>query len=347
MSRPSDRAAAIVGVAGTTLADDERDLIAATRPLGFILFKRNCESPAQIAALTSALRAAVEDETAPVLIDQEGGRVRRLQGAPWHDAPPAAVFARFTDPDKGTRAAWLNSRLIADDLLALGVDVDCVPCLDLSFPETHKVIGDRSYGTDVGTVVRLGGASADGLKAGGVMPVMKHLPGHGRATVDSHDALPVVEADLDTLSATDFAPFASLTDKIELGMTGHLMFPQLDPLWPSTLSATIVSEIIRDRIGFQGLLMSDDLSMQALAGDLAERAAGAMAAGCDVALHCNGRFEEMSAVLAACGPMSAAAQDRWALARQGGAAPEPFDRPAAQQELASLLASLPTTGESA
>ncbi|MEQ9638937.1 MAG: beta-N-acetylhexosaminidase [Alphaproteobacteria bacterium] len=341
MSRRSERAAAIVGVAGPVLGADERDLIAATRPLGFILFKRNCETPDQIAALTAALRDAVDDAEAPVLIDQEGGRVRRLQGPPWHEAPPAATFARLPDPDAGARAAWLNSRLIADDLTAMGVDVDCVPCLDLSFAQTHKVIGDRSYGTDVGTVVRLGGAAAGGLKAGGVMPVMKHLPGHGRATVDSHDSLPVVEADFETLAATDFAPFASLTDVIELGMTGHLMFPAIDPLWPSTLSATIVAQVIRDRIGFQGLLMSDDLSMQALAGDVGERAAGAIAAGCDIALHCNGRFDEMRAVLDACGPMSAAAHDRWALAQQGIARPEPFERTAAQQELAGLLASVP------
>lgn len=347
MSRPSDRAAAIVGIAGPELLAAERDLIAATRPLGFILFKRNCDSPDQISALTAALRAAVDDPAAPVLIDQEGGRVRRLQGPPWHDAPAAATFARLPDPEAGARAAWLNSRLIADDLSWIGVDVDCVPCLDLSFPETHEAIGDRSYGTDVATVVRLGGAAAAGLKAGGVRPVMKHLPGHGRATVDSHDALPVVEADVDTLLSTDFAPFASLTDQIALGMTGHLMFPAIDPLWPSTLSPTIVHDVIRGHIGFDGLLLSDDLSMQALAGEVGERAYGAIAAGCDIALHCNGRFDEMRAVLDACGHMSAAADRRWALAQQGIAAPEAFDRQAAQQELASLLASLPATGESA
>lgn len=338
MSRPSDRAAAIVGCAGPALLAEERALFTATRPLGFILFKRNCETPGQIARLTADLRAAVEDDDAPVLIDQEGGRVRRLVGPDWHDAPAAEIFGRIPEQARGERAAWLNSRLIADDLLKVGIDVDCLPCLDLRLPQTHAVIGDRSYGAAVDDVVRLGRAAAQGLLAGGVLPVMKHLPGHGRAEVDSHLDLPRVATDRATLMRTDFAPFRALAREIALGMTGHLLFPALDAARPSTLSPTVVAEVIRGAIGFDGLLMTDDLSMEALRGTVAERAAAGIAAGCDVALHCNGRFDEMRAVLDVCGPLGEAGAARWARARQGIPGPDKFDRTAARAELASLLA---------
>ena len=308
-------AAAILGCAGAALSDWERRFFAETDPLGFILFLRNCETPAQVRALIADLRETVGRADAPVLIDQEGGRVARLKPPHWQALPPAgAIGALYGEaPEAAAEAAWLQGRLIAWDLADLGVTVDCAPVLDLRLPETHDVIGDRAFGAAPDQVARLGRAFCEGLLAGGVLPVIKHVPGHGRARADSHHALPVVETPRDELERSDFAPFRELAD-MPLAMTAHICFTALDPEDPVTTSARIVEEVIRGSIGFDGLLYSDDLSMKALAGGLGERAAASLAAGCDLALHCNGDPDEMADVMAACGPMTPAAAARWAAA---------------------------------
>lgn len=332
--------AVIFGVAGETLGAEEAAFFAEAAPLGFILFQRNCGAPEQITALTAALRAAAGRPDAPVLIDQEGGRVQRLQPPRWRQAPPARDFGELAEragEAAAVRACWLNARLIAADLFELGIDVDCLPCLDLARPETHSVIGDRAFSPNPGVIAALGRAQADGLLAGGVLPVLKHLPGHGRAVVDSHDELPVVDCDRAELSDGDFRPFRELRG-LPLGMTAHIVFRAIDPHHPATQSAALISGVIRGEIGFDGLLLSDDLNMDALAGDLAERARAALAAGCDVALHCNGDLAEMRTVRAAAGPMSTAAQTRWERASALRQPPRPFDSVAALAELSTLLA---------
>ncbi|TAJ38850.1 MAG: beta-N-acetylhexosaminidase [Reyranella sp.] len=309
MSRPS---AAIFGCAGPDLTSEERAFFRDVDPLGFILFARNVDTPERTRRLVDDLRSCVARADAPVLIDQEGGRVARLRPPAWRKAPPArllgALYAR--DPERGLEAARLNSRLLAADVASVGCDVDCLPVLDIAFPETHAVIGDRAYADRPEPVAALGRAAAEGLLAEGVMPVIKHIPGHGRATVDSHEALPRVSASRDLLERTDFVPFQLLAD-LPWAMTGHLLFEAIDPAACITVSARGVREVIRGHIGFDGLLLSDDLSMQALGGSLGERASRALAAGCDVALHCNGRMNEMTEIAAQTGPMTEAAGRRF------------------------------------
>jgi beta-N-acetylhexosaminidase len=308
--------AVIFGCAGPDLAADERAFFRDADPLGFILFARNVDTPERTRRLVDDLRASVMRAEAPVLIDQEGGRVARLKPPHWRDAPPARALGELyaRDPERGLEACQLNARLLAADVASIGADVDCLPVLDLGHPETHAVIGDRAFADRPEAVAALGRAAAEGLLAEGVMPVMKHMPGHGRATVDSHHGLPRITAPRAILESTDFLPFKLLSD-LPWGMTGHLLVEMVDPAAPVTISARGVKEIIRGHIGFDGLLLSDDLSMQALGGSLGQRAAGALAAGCDIALHCNGDRAEMEDITARTGPVTEATQRRFQAGR--------------------------------
>jgi len=308
--------AAIFGCAGPVLGASERDFFRDADPLGFIVFARNCETPDQLTVLTSDLRAAVGRDDAPVLIDQEGGRVARLRPPQWRKAPAAAVFgaAYEIDPARALQATRANAFLMGLELRELGIDVDCAPLLDLRYDGASEVIGDRALSGDPGVVAALGRAVAEGLIEAGVLPVIKHLPGHGRGLVDSHHMLPVVETSRDELVSSDFAPFKALAD-MPLGMTGHLVFSDIDPKLPATTSKTVIEEVIRGDIGFDGFLISDDVSMEALDGDLEQRAGDAVAAGCDVALHCNGKLDEMQRIAAALAALSGPATQRWGRAQ--------------------------------
>ena len=316
MTGPAARAA-IVGVSGRSLTPEEAALFAAVPPAGAILFRRNIESPTQLCALTTTLHAALPSG-APILIDQEGGRVARLRPPHWRGHPPAAAIGALYARDQaaGLRAAWLTGALIGLDCAESGIDVVCAPVLDLGLPQTHGAIGDRAFAADPETVAALGRAVADGLLAAGVQPAGKHATGHGRATVDSHLALPVVQA---TDLSADLVPFARNAD-FPWMLTAHILYPALDPVRPATLSPAIIAEVIRGRIGFAGVLASDDLAMQALSGSPAERARAALAAGCDVALYCPGDVAGNEAVLRACPPLTAAAVARLDAARTLAAA---------------------------
>ena len=334
-----DTKAFISGCAGPVLSRDEIAFFRDARPFGLILFQRNCREPAEVRDLTAAFREAVGRADAPVLIDQEGGRVRRLKPPHWPAYPAAAVIAALhaADPVAGLDAAWLHGRLIAADLADLGIDVDCVPVLDVSVPGTSEAIGDRSFGADPVRVAALGGALAEGLMDGGVLPVMKHLPGQGRATSDSHLGLPVVSDPVDVLAASDFAPFAALAG-LPMAMTAHIVFSAIDPDRPATVSPLVIRDIIRGRIGFDGLLLSDDVSMHALSGDYGDRAAAIYAAGCDIVLHCNGRAEEMLAVADAAPELAGLSGERAARALRARREPASFDRAAARENYRALLA---------
>lgn len=317
----------IMGCAGLELTREERAFVREAEPWGLILFKRNVQSPEQVRALTAAFRDAVGRAEAPVLIDQEGGRVQRLGPPKWPAYPAGRAYGSLPSEDPATRrrVARLGARLMAHDLTSVGINVDCAPVLDVPAPGSHSIIGDRAYGTDVDVVADLGRAVAEGLIAGGVLPVMKHLPGHGRAGADSHEALPFVHASRAELEAQDFEPFRRLAD-MPLAMTAHVVFSALDPHAPATTSRTVVRDVIRGSIGFGGLLMTDDLSMHALSGSLRDRAEAAFAAGCDIALHCNGNFAEMTSVAQASPALDGRSRERAeaALARLAQA-PEPFD----------------------
>jgi beta-N-acetylhexosaminidase len=303
--------ACILGCAGTTLNEQERALYAACQPFGFILFARNIEAPAQVRALVREMRAIVEREDAPVLIDQEGGRVQRLRPPHWPDFPPAQTFGELYRRDRtsAAEAARIGARLIAAELAALDINVDCLPVADLRLPEGHGIIGDRAYSEAPGTVAELAAAAADGLMQGGVLPVLKHIPGHGRARADSHQELPVVETELAELDQSDFEAFRRLA-YLPIGMTAHVVYAAIDPERAGTISPVVVNDIIRERIGFEGLLLTDDLSMRALRGTLAERTRAALAAGCDIALHCNGRMDEMQDVAAAASELTGVSKRR-------------------------------------
>jgi beta-N-acetylhexosaminidase len=300
--------AAIFGCSGGALTEDERAFFRDADPLGFILFQRNCQRPDQVRALVAALRDAVGRSAAPVLIDQEGGRVSRLKPPHWAAYPTPAAIAALGG-EAAVEAARLGARLIADDLAALGITVDCVPVLDIPAPGADPVIGDRAWGDSIAAVAERGRAVCEGVLAGGVLPVIKHIPGHGRATVDSHHELPHVEAPRATLEASDFAPFRALRD-MPWAMTAHIVYAGIDDVRPATLSPKVIDEVIRASIGFDGVLLSDDVSMRALAGTFAERTAGALAAGCDVVLHCNGDVREMTEIADAASPLTPAARLR-------------------------------------
>jgi len=330
----------ITGVAAQELSADERAFLREVDPWGLILFARNVSTPAQVQALVCDFRATVGRADAPVLIDQEGGRVQRLGPPHWPQYPAGAVFGRLYDraPELGLAAARLGARLIAADVAALGINVDCMPLADLALPGADAVIGDRAYGESAEKVAAIGAAIAEGLRSGGVLPVLKHMPGHGRASVDSHYGLPAVEADRATLEATDFAAFRGLAG-LPMAMSAHIVFTAIDPVAPATISATIVREVIRGSIGFDGVLMTDDLSMQALSGTLGERASAAIAAGCDIVLHCNGRLDEMQAVAAAVPRLGGEARRRAQSALSWAPPASSIDLVAARAEFARVLAS--------
>lgn len=329
----------ITGVSGTELTAAEREFIRAERPWGFILFKRNIEAPTQVAALVAELRAVAGAADAPVLVDQEGGRVQRLAPPHWPVYPPGAVFSSLYDIDSalGLTAARLSARLIAADLADLGITVDCLPLADVPVPGADAVIGNRAYGNAPDKVALIARAVTDGLEQGGVLPVLKHIPGHGRATADTHFKLPTVDTPRDELDRTDFAAFRPLAD-LPMAMTAHVVFSAVDPAHPATTSATMIAQVIRGTIGFQGLLMSDDVSMNALAGSIADRTRAIFAAGCDVVLHCNGNIDEMRAVAGETPELSGAALMRAQAALASRKAPQPFDRAAARAELDALIA---------
>ncbi len=286
----------ICGLAGAVLKEEERAFLRQARPWGVILFRRNVESRAQLRALTDSVREALGDARAAILVDQEGGRVQRLAPPHWRGYPSAAAFERAASSvEAAERLAWLGARLIAHDLREVGITIDCLPVLDAPQPGAHGVIGDRAYSDDPESVARIGRAAARGLLDGGVSPVMKHIPGHGRARADSHLELPLVEASRAELERVDFAPFIANAD-LPIAMTAHVVYSALDPVMPGTLSKSVIREAIRGAIGFDGLLMTDDLSMKALQGDFRQRAEAAIAAGCDIVLHCNGDLDEARAV---------------------------------------------------
>ena len=328
----------ITGVSGFTLTADERDFMRAERPWGFILFKRNIETPAQVTALITELRESIGEPDAPVLIDQEGGRVQRFGPPHWPVYPPGAVFGTLYDIDRklGLTAARLSARLIAADLIDLGVTVDCLPLADVPVAGADAVIGNRAYGTEPGKVAAIARAVTEGLEQGGVLPVLKHIPGHGRATADTHFKLPVVDTPRAELERTDFAAFQPLAD-LPMAMTAHVVFSALDPAQPATTSATIIEQVIRGSIGFQGLLMSDDVSMNALAGSIAERTRAIVSAGCDMVLHCNGNLDEMREVARETPVLSGKALERAKRALASRKPPQPFDRAAARAELDELI----------
>ena len=290
----------IFGIAGKQVSNAEGAFFHDTRPWGIILFARNIDDGAQLKALTDSLRDMSGRPHLPILIDQEGGRVARVKPPLAMAHPPAAHYGAIfeKDPQRALHAAQLGGVLLADDLLRFGINISCAPCMDLGLPDMSDVIGDRAFSADAHVVGQLGAAFAKGLEAGGVLPVIKHLPGHGRARVDSHHDLPIIEEAVETLEQTDFAAFGEVRGAL-LAMTGHLLFEAIDAAHVSTFSSVIIEQVIRKRIGFDGLLMSDDLSMQALDGDMASRTQQALAAGCDMVLHCNGDMEEMLGVASA------------------------------------------------
>jgi beta-N-acetylhexosaminidase len=330
--------AVILGLLGETLTPGERDFFRDAAPWGFILFKRNVADRAQLTALTAELRATVGRD-APIFVDQEGGRVQRLNPPQWRDRPAARVFARLdaSDPARAEEAARLSHRLMAHDLKEVGIDADCAPVLDVPQPGADPIIGDRAFGAAPEQVIRLARAAIEGLSAGGVAGVVKHIPGHGRADADSHLELPRVRADAASLAAVDLAPFQALADA-PMAMTAHVLYPAWDKDRPATTSPAVISKIIRGAIGFDGLLMTDDLSMQALKGSYRERAAAALAAGCDVILHCNGKREEMEPVLEATPRLAGEALKRAKRAEAARGTPDAFDASAGQARLDALLA---------
>ncbi len=300
----------IFGLSGLTLTPQESAFFKDVEPAGYILFKRNTQTRDQVRALTDAIRTLHARDDVPILIDQEGGRVQRMGPPEWAAFPPSGVFDALYDkaPMSAIEAARSNAEAIGLMLSEVGINVDCLPLLDVRQPETHPAIGDRAFSHDPMRVAALGKAVIEGLRAGGVVGIVKHMPGQGRAVVDSHHDLPVVAAD-DAALAVDLAPFASL-NWAPMGMTGHIIFEAWDKQRCVTLSPTIIADIIRGRIGFDGLLMSDDLDMKALKGNVSDRAAGAVAAGCDLALNCWGRMDEMIAIAAALPEITPQARER-------------------------------------
>ncbi len=327
----------ISGCEGLRLTAAEAEFFRDEQPWGLILFARNCETPGQIRALVDDFRDCVGRGDAPVLIDQEGGRVQRLRPPHWTQCPPSRVYGdRYeTDPEAGIRMARDAARLIAHELVDLGITVDCLPVADVPQPGAHDIIGDRAYGENVEKVSVLARAGAEGLLAGGVLPVIKHIPGHGRAGIDSHVGLPIVDADEDALRAVDFVPFHALRD-LPLAMTAHVIYTALDADHPATLSRIVIDRVIRGEIGYDGLVMTDDLSMGALSGTLEERAERAFDAGCDVALHCNGDLDEMMAVASKTPPLAGDAAGRADRALAQIRPPEPFDAAAIRADIAKI-----------
>ena len=328
--------ALILGCAGKSLSAEEAAFFRDVRPWGFILFKRNIGTPEEVRALTDALRGCIGSDTAPILIDQEGGRVQRMGPPHWPAYPAGGRYGRLNG--SAATIARLGARLIAHDLAEVGINVDCAPVLDVPAPGSHDIIGDRAYGTDPDAVAEIGRAVAEGLMAGGVLPVVKHMPGHGRAACDSHHDLPIVDASLDSLVAQDFRPFRALAD-MPMAMSAHVVFTAIDPERPATQSREVIRTVIRGAIGFDGLLMTDDLSMHALTGTFRDRTQAAFDAGIDVGLHCNGVMDEMRAVAEAAPLLAGRAAERAgaALARLDPAG-DGLDVPEARAQFAAALA---------
>ncbi len=329
----------VCGCRGMALDPDERRFLREAAPLGVILFKRNIADPAQVLALTTEIRNTLGRDDAMVLVDQEGGRVQRLGPPHWRRYPAAARFAGVADLEERAATIRLSARLMAYDLISLGIDVDCLPVLDVPVEGSHDVIGDRAYARDPATVALLGRAAAEGMLDGGVVPVIKHVPGHGRAEADSHLALPTVEASLDDLRRSDFAPFRRNRD-LPAAMTAHVVYRALDPERPATISAKVIGDVVRGEIGFDGLLFSDDLSMKALPGTFRDKAEALFAAGVDVALHCNGDMDEAREVAAVSPTLAGEAARRVARARATVRAPQSFDPVDAAAELDRRLAAI-------
>lgn len=330
----------IAGCSGPILSTAERDFFARTNPWGLILFKRNCETPEQLKILTTAFRAAVGRKNAPVFIDQEGGRVQRL-GPPsnaWRRYPAARAYGEAFSASAltGLRAARNVGRLMAEDLIAAGITANCVPVLDVPQPDAHEIVGNRAYSDRIEAIMALARAHAAGFADGGVLPVIKHIPGHGRARADSHLELPVVDAKREELEAVDFPPFAAMADA-PMAMTAHVVYTALDRTAPATLSKKVISNVIRKQIGFRGLLMTDDLSMKALSGSYGEKTERALAAGCDIVLHCNGEMDQMEEVAAAAGALKGKALARAKAALKMARKPQPFDRQQALKDLEAVL----------
>jgi beta-N-acetylhexosaminidase len=332
------RTRAIYGCAGTTLGESERAFFREVEPWGFILFARNIHDREQVRRLVAQLRETVGDQRAPVLIDQEGGRVARLKPPGWRERPPAARFGAVyaEQHEAALEAAYLNARLIAHDLAELGINVDCVPVLDVPVEGADDIIGDRAFAHDPIAIIDLGRAQIDGLMDGGVLPIMKHIPGHGRATADSHHALPRVSTDAEVLSATDFVTFRSL-DTCPMAMTAHVVYEAIDPQRPATTSPKVIRDVIRGEMGFDGVLISDDLSMNALDGPLSVRTKAALFAGCDIVLHCNGKLDEMREVASEVKPLDGQAKRRCEHALSHLVEPDEFDPAAAEARLTELL----------
>ena len=329
----------ICGLSGTDLSTDERAFLSDAQPWGVILFKRNTDNPAQVRRLCESVREALARD-APILIDQEGGRVQRI-GPPYFRSYPAGpVYGRIYEknPLAGTEAAFLGAKLIALDLGSIGINVNCMPVLDMAVEGSSAAIKDRTLGSSVDTVATLGGAPLDGVLAGGLLPVVKHMPGHGRATVDSHGELPQVDATMAELEAQDFTPFRLLAKRAPLGMTAHVLFLDVDDRSPGTHSSAVIGNIIRERIGFDGALMTDDICMGALSGDIRSRAVKAIRAGCDLALHCNGDLIEMIEVASGMPELSGEALRRTEAALAARRASEDVDRKAIEARYDQLLA---------
>jgi beta-N-acetylhexosaminidase len=321
-----DLKAFISGCAGKTLTAAERALFAAERPCGLILFARNVENPEQVRALIAAFREAVGREEVLILVDQEGGRVQRFRPPHWRKMPPARCYGDLyeTDPETAKRAAFAGARLMAAELYDLGLNVNCTPCIDVPEKGAHDIIGDRAFSTDPDVIIALGRAVMDGTLAGGVLPVIKHVPGHGRARADSHLSLPCIDAAKEDLEAVDFRPFQALHDA-PLAMTAHVLLPAFDERRPATVSPVIMGQVIRDQMGLTGLVMSDDIGMKALKGPFAERARAVIEGGCDVVLHCSGNLSEMTEVAGAVPLLDGDAAARFARARACLHEPHPFD----------------------
>ena len=331
--------AAVYGCQGHELAPEERAFFRDVRPFGFILFARNVDTQRQVFALCQELRDSIGDEDAPIFIDQEGGRVQRLRPPHWKNRPPARRFGDLfaSDPGQGRDAAYLCARLIAHELRSVGVTVNCAPVLDVPVPGAHDIIGDRAYSLDPAAVIELGRATIEGYLDGGVLPVIKHVPGHGRANADSHLALPRVTVPATELSTHDFVTFRSL-NQAPIAMSAHVVFEAIDPRRPATTSPKVVRDIIRREIGFEGLLVSDDLSMSALEGSLATRAKAALFAGCDIALHCNGKMDEMIDVAREAKELAGASRTRADKALAQLRTPATLDVEAGEARLREMLA---------
>lgn len=341
------RSALITGVTATALSPQEANFLRDTRPAGLILFARNLVDHEQISALIAAVREAVGTDKLLVLIDQEGGRVQRLRPPLGRALPPAAAYGRLfaRDPAQATAAAFAVARLLAEDLKAININTDCAPVLDLPVTGSHAVIGNRAYGTSIDQVIRLGRAVAEGFMAGGVLPVIKHIPGHGRATKDSHLALPIITESREELAASDFAPFKAL-NTMPAGMTAHIIYRDIDPDAPASTSPIVTRDVIRGEIGFDGLLMSDDLSMKALSGGMRQRSEAIIAAGSDIVLHCNGDLREMRLAAAGVPALQGRSLQRFDAALSVLDARQPCDITAAEAHLARVLTAAADNAES-